>query len=253
MSDHRIARMAVAIAILVGGTQLRCDGLGPACEEALDCCQELAPTLAQACEDAIEEARGESDAEQACEVAVSSWQSRGLCGGDSRPVSEASCDQLRTCCQQLGQAAGSCLATLNSLVDGPRPGPDCASALAGFTEAESCSVAGAPGPESSGVVCSDGIDNDGDGHVDCRDYDCAEHCSEICNDGVDNDGDQAVDCMDPDCATLSSCANGSETGWDRCHDGIDNDGDGFIDCNGGNLGGNQVAEDYDCTQTPGSC
>ncbi len=245
--------MAIAIAIAVGCAQLRCDGLGPACEEALHCCQELAPSLAEACEDAVEEARGDADAEEACEATVSSWRSRGRCGGDARPSSEASCENLRVCCQQLGQAAGACLATLNSLEEGPQPGADCATALAGFTEAESCSVPGAPGPESSDIACSDGFDNDGDGHVDCRDYDCADHCDELCDDGIDNDGDGAIDCMDPDCSGLSTCVDGAETGWDRCHDGIDNDGDGFIDCNGGYLGGQQVAEDYDCTQTPGSC
>jgi len=49
--------------------------------------------------------------------------------------------------------------------------------------------------------CDDGIDNDGDGLVDCEDGDCAEACSEAasCDDAADNDGDGWTDCQDEDC------------------------------------------------------
>ncbi|MEM7244486.1 MAG: hypothetical protein AAF533_04045 [Acidobacteriota bacterium] len=62
--------------------------------------------------------------------------------------------------------------------------------------------------------CDDGIDNDGDGLVDCVDDDCVDDrvCGEICYDGVDNDDDMLVDCDDPDC------------------DGYDEDGDTTPDC-----------------------
>lgn len=43
---------------------------------------------------------------------------------------------------------------------------------------------------------------------------------DCCDDGVDNDGDGLVDCVDPDCC-------GPET---RCSDGVDDDGDGLVDC-----------------------
>jgi hypothetical protein len=60
-------------------------------------------------------------------------------------------------------------------------------------------------------VCDDGLDNDGDGPIDCADPDCVGQaggpCGELCqqpettcNDFFDNDGDGAVDCADSDCA-----------------------------------------------------
>jgi hypothetical protein len=51
-------------------------------------------------------------------------------------------------------------------------------------------------------VCDDGVDNDGDGDVDCADSDCANNpvCKvEICGDCIDNDGDGKVDFEDDDC------------------------------------------------------
>jgi hypothetical protein len=51
-------------------------------------------------------------------------------------------------------------------------------------------------------VCDDGIDNDGDGQVDCADSDCANNpvCKvEICGNCIDDDGDGLVDFEDPDC------------------------------------------------------
>jgi hypothetical protein len=51
--------------------------------------------------------------------------------------------------------------------------------------------------------CTDGVDNDGDGLVDCNDPDCANDPAcrphEICGDCIDNDGDGLVDNEDPDC------------------------------------------------------
>ncbi len=49
---------------------------------------------------------------------------------------------------------------------------------------------------------------------------------EICDDGVDNDGDGQVDCDDPDCDQFPDCFGGNED----CFNGIDDDGDGLIDC-----------------------
>jgi hypothetical protein len=182
---------------------------------------------------------------------------------------------------------------------------------------------GGPQPE----ICDDGLDNDGDGAIDCADPDCATfpgcasdfcpgyagantccqnsdpcgwaadgYCDcdgtcawdqldcggpqpEICDDGLDNDGDGAIDCADPDCATFPGCASdfcpgyaGANTccqnsdpcgwaadgycdcdgtcAWDQldcggpqpeiCDDGLDNDGDGAIDC-----------ADPDCATFPG--
>lgn len=74
------------------------------------------------------------------------------------------------------------------------------------------------------VACSDGLDNDGDGKIDCLDPDCLGQACDAqdadkncgldgrqpkqlacvkreknCSDGLDNDGDGKIDCADPDC------------------------------------------------------
>jgi hypothetical protein len=68
--------------------------------------------------------------------------------------------------------------------------------------------------------CTDGVDNDEDGFVDCDDLDCADaaECqtpnlekqpivTEICSDGIDNDGDGKIDCKDKkDCKKDPSCS-----------------------------------------------
>jgi hypothetical protein len=48
--------------------------------------------------------------------------------------------------------------------------------------------------------------------------------TEECNDGIDNDGDGLIDCLDPDCQYAPSIEQGC-----NCADGTDNDGDGKID------------------------
>ena len=59
--------------------------------------------------------------------------------------------------------------------------------------------------------CADGIDDDGDGLVDCEDPDCADQpaCNpvdvEVCDDTIDNDGDGATDCDDLDCEADPFC------------------------------------------------
>ena len=83
-------------------------------------------------------------------------------------------------------------------------------------------------------ICTDGIDNDGDGDIDGEDVDCSQSGGPLpndrekfCSDGVDNDGNGAVD-------DLNECER-------SCTDGTDNDGDGKIDL-----------EDNDC-QIGGPC
>ncbi|MDX9724649.1 MAG: hypothetical protein RBU37_28125, partial [Myxococcota bacterium] len=100
--------------------------------------------------------------------------------------------------------------------------------------------------------CEDQVDNDGDGYVDCDDYDCrwsqvelcgAEATDELCNDGVDNDGDGYNDCQDHDCSrnpNVTVCHGGTsseENTNEACSDHIDNDMDGHYDC-----------DDHDCSQ-----
>jgi hypothetical protein len=96
-------------------------------------------------------------------------------------------------------------------------------------------------------VCSDGLDNDCDGFVDCADSDCsadpacAPICmAEVCNDGLDNDCDGFVDCADPDCSANPAC--GPVCMPEVCNDGVDNDCDGLSDC-----------ADPDCSANPVCC
>jgi len=73
--------------------------------------------------------------------------------------------------------------------------------------------------------CNNGIDDDGDGLIDCEDGDCfaSNQCTvEICDNGIDDDGDGWVDCSDTECFNLSFCV-------EICDNGIDDNGDGLID------------------------
>ena len=94
--------------------------------------------------------------------------------------------------------------------------------------------------------CSNGIDDDGDGFVDCDDWNCdgtigdidpacdgANPSSEDCSNGVDDDGDSYVDCDDFDCDDDPSCSGSSED----CSNGVDDDGDGYVDCDDWNCDG----------------
>jgi len=74
-------------------------------------------------------------------------------------------------------------------------------------------------------TCTDGIDNDCDGDIDCADSDCAgsASCVEDCTDGIDNDADGDTDCADSSCDGHASCV-------EDCGDGVDNDADGDTDC-----------------------
>ena len=95
------------------------------------------------------------------------------------------------------------------------------------------------GGSSGSEICDDGIDNDGDGYVDCDDYNCDgtignadPACSggttggggsEECSNCIDDDGDGYIDCNDFDCDGDPACP------FEICDDGIDNDGDSYID------------------------
>ena len=75
--------------------------------------------------------------------------------------------------------------------------------------------------------CNNGIDDDGDGLIDCADFECSfssscssESANFNCSDGIDNDGDGKVDCADDEC----DCAS-----VEICNNGVDDDGDGLVD------------------------
>ena len=83
--------------------------------------------------------------------------------------------------------------------------------------------------------CTNGIDDDGNGLVDCDDFvcildpTCSSSGSEDCVNGVDDDADGDIDCDDSDCLLDPNCFV-IGAGESDCQDGIDNDGNGQIDC-----------------------
>jgi hypothetical protein len=83
-------------------------------------------------------------------------------------------------------------------------------------------------PQAAGETnCVDGLDDDGDGLVDCVDPDCLfdPGCPrEDCDSGIDDDGDGLVDCADADCESSPTCIA------EDCMNGIDDDGNGLVDC-----------------------
>ena len=90
-------------------------------------------------------------------------------------------------------------------------------------------------PAPTGIdteICDDGVDNDGDGYIDCEDTDCVDHTAcvkieTICNNGLDDDGDGYTDCDDPDCVAAANCV---AVNPEICDNGSDDDGDGLVDC-----------------------
>jgi hypothetical protein len=101
-------------------------------------------------------------------------------------------------------------------------------------------------PEYVKKICSNGLDDDCDGLIDCQEPDChtdpdAENPDmpptlklvngqwvwlNACVDGLDNDCDGFVDCSDPGCQGYVDGENDPVS----CHDGINNDCDEYIDC-----------------------
>ncbi len=105
------------------------------------------------------------------------------------------------------------------------------------------------GYEMFEIACSDGVDNDGNGLVDCDDPGCAftsGFCGEridnaplpqepedqyhLCFDQFDNDGNGQFDCGDRKCQAIAETCCLREFTDAACKDGLDNDGNGFIDC-----------------------
>ena len=87
--------------------------------------------------------------------------------------------------------------------------------------------------------CMDGVDNNGNGLIDCKDPSCLTNANcqasisafalntEICDDGLDNDKNTLTDCRDPACIGTGSCESPVV---EVCNDSVDNNGDGMVDC-----------------------
>jgi len=92
------------------------------------------------------------------------------------------------------------------------PGDDDSHGGGGSESGQDCQPTSCPN-------CEDGLDNDGDGTIDCEDTDCSEWCGGGGGGGGDGGGggtESGNDC--------------SPTACPNCEDGLDNDGDGTIDC-----------------------
>lgn len=93
-----------------------------------------------------------------------------------------------------------------------------------------------------GMACFDGLDNDGDGFIDCDDFGCSREpgCEmmcvprpERCDNGRDDDCDGLVDCADRECRRAPGCGGtctARELGVGACTNGVDDDCDGRADC-----------------------
>ena len=99
--------------------------------------------------------------------------------------------------------------------------------------------------ETTEERCSDGIDNDNNGLMDCRESSCQrfDYCrsggeKEICGNQADDDGDGKPDCADEDCSSAPNC-QGAEVKTEICDNQADDDGDGKPDC-----------ADEDCSSAP---
>ncbi len=94
---------------------------------------------------------------------------------------------------------------------------------------------------NGGLCCNNDRDDDNDGQMDDADSDCL---IESCDDGIDNNGNGLVDCEDPYCCGDSACPTGpggdeSENDGICCANGADDDQDGLADKN-----------DPDCNENP---
>ena len=91
-------------------------------------------------------------------------------------------------------------------------------------------------PPSSQEICTNGVDDDVNGQVDCSDAACsadpvcAAPPAEICNNGIDDNNNGAIDCSDGACANDASCR---AVRAEICNNGVDDDGNGAVDCSDG--------------------
>lgn len=99
-------------------------------------------------------------------------------------------------------------------------------------------------PEDTAPRCSNGLDDDGDGDIDCIDTQCAvlpvcsapqpENTPPSCSNGIDDDQDGQIDCQDAGCAPLAICAppptGTPENTNPLCTNGGDDDLDTLVDC-----------------------
>lgn len=173
----------------------------------------------------------------------------GCCDGSDQcqpGSSEFSCGQGGAECQACGLGTtcsiGSCVPTTGSGGGGSSTGGGAGGGDAGSARCVN---------EDDDARCGNGVDDDCDGFIDCRDFSCsrnpsvtacpcvptgAETTASACADGVDNDCNGFVDCRDFSCSrnnpnVPACCPNREpENTAEACTDGVDNDCNGFADC-----------------------
>ncbi len=147
--------------------------------------------------------------------------------------------------------------------------PNCLTLGTGYACQNGVCIKGLPSTEN---ICSDGLDDDGDGKTDCQDEDCAGYtCAEgktcyqsqcvftkekVCDDNIDDDNDGKKDCADTDCAANANCSDGDKDGVldtsDNCPQVAnagqkDSDGDELGDaCDTSPCGNNAVLGSSQC-------
>ncbi len=191
--------------------------------------------------------------------------------GTSYELTETRCDGLDNDCdgvvdegcscidgttQQCGSSVGSCSrgtqtcagGVFGACIGGTGPAVEVCNGLDDNCDGRTDEGFVCSTDENTAARCVDGIDNDGDGFVDCDDFGCSrnpavtvcvEATSRLCTDGFDNDGDGFIDCQDWGCSRNPAVTVCAEITASLCTDGIDNDGNGFTDC-----------EDWGCSRNP---
>jgi hypothetical protein len=121
-------------------------------------------------------------------------------------------------------------------------------------------VLGACGDKPQPENCTNNIDDDLDGSIDCSDFDCVnvsncqEPPDEICFNGVDDDGNGAIDCEDAACVNdpscdVDPCGNNTIDAGEQC-DGNNLNGQ---DCTDFGFTGGTLSCNQDCTLSTLSC
>jgi hypothetical protein len=99
-----------------------------------------------------------------------------------------------------------------------------------------------PSFESSDGACDNGMDDDGNGYIDCEDFHCltnplvsvcgGETTDDRCSNMMDDDGNGFADCADISCrASPSVTVCGTTENTDaECNNTLDDDGNNYTDC-----------------------
>lgn len=188
-----------------------CDGVDAngdgviACDETAVCDQGVACSPDDACTDDADCAPG-----QACMAGACEGEPGAECDGvDVNGDGVIDCDEVLAECADNGECAAG-----QSCVDGRCEGDGADACVVDADCAIGSLCLGGVCVVDGGEVCDDGIDNDGDGLLDCADETCARDANCVM---------QGMCLADADCAAGEICVEGA------CQDASDRDGDGVED------------------------